>query len=150
MHRLSDPVGEFFFPGAKVKHRYNWGDLAIGAGCEVVTVVLLSITALGWAGLARVLLTFAFMVYVPGWAVVANCTPLLRASRAALPVVVSFTLVTATVTLTLWLHIWHPLQLFDVEAGASIALIGIAAIRDRRRQREDEPDPRRALPENDA
>jgi hypothetical protein len=42
-------------------------------------------------------------------------------------------------TVTLWLHVWHPLQLFDVEAGASIALIGVAAIRRERPRPHDEP-----------
>ena len=78
------------------------------------------------------------MMVSPGWAVVANCTPKMRASRTALPVLVSVTLLTAMATVTLWLHVWHPLQLFDVEAGASIALIAVAAIRRERPRPHDE------------
>ena len=51
----------------------------------------------------------------------------------------SVTILTAAATFTLWLHAWHPLQLFDIEAGASIALIGVAAIRRERPRPHDEP-----------
>lgn len=106
-------------------------------------------TVVGRVGLVRVLLTLAFVVYVPGWAVVANCMPKVRTSRTALPVLVSVTLLTAAVTVTLWLHAWHPLQLFDIEAGASIALIGVAAIRRERRRPHDVPHPQNVVPGDD-
>jgi hypothetical protein len=118
----------------------------IDAACAVVTGALLSLIVVGWVGLARVLLTFAFAVYVPGWAVVANCVPKMRASRTALPVLVSVTLLAAAATVTLWLHAWHPLQLFDIEAGASVVLTGVAAIRRDRRRPHDEPNLRSVVP----
>jgi hypothetical protein len=84
-------------------------------------------------------LAFAFAAYVPGWAVVTNLTIKTRASRTALPVLLSVTILTAAATFTLWLHAWHPLQLFDIEAGASIALMTIGAIRRERSQLHHEP-----------
>jgi hypothetical protein len=75
--------------------------------------------------------------------------PKVRTSRTALPVLVSVTLLTAAVTVTLWLHAWHPLQLFDIEAGASIALIGVAAIRRERRRPHDGPHPQNVVPGDD-
>ena len=119
----------FFRPATTVQHNDNRAARAIDMACAVVTGALLTLTAMGWVGFARILLTFAFAVYVPGWAVVANCAPMVRGSRLALPVLVSVTLVTAAATVTIWLHVWHPVQLFDIEASASIALIGIAAVR---------------------
>jgi hypothetical protein len=95
------------------------------------------------------MLTFAFAVYVPGWAVVSNCTQKLRDSRIALAVVVSLALLTAGATVTLWLHAWHPLQLFDAEAGASVALIGFAAIRREGRQPRNESHLQNVVPGED-
>jgi hypothetical protein len=65
--------------------------------------------------------------------------PKTRASRTALPVLVSVTILTAAATFTLWLHAWHPLQVFDIEAGASIALLSVGTIRRERRQLHGEP-----------
>jgi uncharacterized membrane protein len=146
---MPDVEASFFIPGVVVRHSGDRGARMIDAACAVVTGVLLSLTVVGWVGLARVLLTLAFAVYVPGWAVVANCTPKMRASRTALPVLVSVTLLTVMATVTLWLHVWHPLQLFDVEAGASIALISVAAIRRERPRPHDEPRLLNATPGGD-
>ena len=123
MDKMSDYMEACFFPGVVVEQRGDREARVIDAACAVVTGALLALTVVGWVGLARVLLAFAFAVYVPGWAVVTNFMPKTRASRTALPVLVSVTILTAAATFTLWLHAWHPLQLFDIEAGASIALI---------------------------
>jgi uncharacterized membrane protein len=139
----------FFGPKAITQHGGDREARAIDAACAVITGALLSLTVVGRVGLVRVLLTLAFVVYVPGWAVVANCMPKVRTSRTALPVLVSVTLLTAAVTVTLWLHAWHPLQLFDIEAGASIALIGVAAIRRERRRPHDGPHPQNVVPGDD-
>jgi uncharacterized membrane protein len=121
-----------------VKQRGDREARVIDAACALVTGALLTLTVVGWVGLARVLLAFAFAVYVPGWAVVTNFMPKTGASRTALPVLVSVTILTAAATFTLWLHAWHPLQLFDIEAGASIGLMTVGAIRRERRQPHDE------------
>jgi hypothetical protein len=141
---------DFFFPQvAVIQHGGDRGARVIDAACTVVTCALLSLTAVGWVGLARVLLAFAFSVYVPGWAVVACWMPKMRGSRTALPVLVSLTLLTALATVSLWLHAWHPLQLFDLEAGASIVLIAGAAIRRERRPPNVEPCLRNVVPGDD-
>jgi uncharacterized membrane protein len=151
LNEVPDYVEDSFF-SARRRSPSNGGDRearAIDAACAVITGALLSLTVVGRVGLVRVLLTLAFVVYVPGWAVVANCMPKVRTSRTALPVLVSVTLLTAAVTVTLWLHAWHPLQLFDIEAGASIALIGVAAIRRERRRPHDVPHPQNVVPGDD-
>ncbi len=150
MNKVPDKVKTTFFfgPKAAVQHSSDREAHVIDAACAVVTGALLSLTALGWIGLARVLFTFAFAVYVPGWSVIANCMPKLRASRTALPVLVSVAILTAAATVSLWLHAWHPLQLFDVEGGASIVLIGVAAIR-REKRPYDEPHLRNVVPGDD-
>jgi uncharacterized membrane protein len=139
MDKMSDYMEAFFFPGVVVKQRGDREARVIDAACAVVTGALLALTVVGWVGLARVLLAFAFSVYVPGWAVVTNFMPKTRASRTALPVLTSLTILTAAATFTLWLHAWHPMQLFDIEAGASIAMMSVGAIRRERRQLHDEP-----------
>ena len=139
MDKMSDYTEAWFFPGVIVKQRGDWEARVIDAACTVVTGALLTLTVVGWVGLARVLLAFAFAVYVPGWAVVTNFMPKTRASRTALPVLVSVTILTAAATFTLWLHAWHPLQVFDIEAGASIALLSVGTIRRERRQLHGEP-----------
>ena len=136
---MSDSMEAYFFPGAVAKQRCDLEARVIDAACAVVTGALLTLTLVGWVGLARVLLAFAFAAYVPGWAVVTNLTIKTRASRTALPVLLSVTILTAAATFTLWLHAWHPLQLFDIVAGASIALMTIGAIRRERSQLHHEP-----------
>ena len=140
---------DIFVPGIDIKRDGDPVARVTDAVCAIVTGGLLALTLVGWVGLARVMLTFAFAVYVPGWAVVSNCTPKLRGSRTALAVVVSLTLLTAGATVTLWLHAWHPLQLFDTEAGASVALIGFAAIRRERRQPRNESQLQNVVPGED-
>ena len=135
---MSDYVDAYFFPGATAERRGDREARVIDAACAAVTGALLILTVVGWVGLVRVLLAFAFAVYVPGWAVVTSLMPKTRASRTALPVLLSVALVTAAATFTLWLHAWHPLQLFDVEAGASIALMSVGAIRRERSQLHNE------------
>jgi uncharacterized membrane protein len=139
MDKMSDYTEACFFPGVVVKKRGDLEARVIDVACAVVTGALLTLTVVGWVGLARVLLAFAFAIYVPGWAAVTNFMPKSRASRTALPVLVSVTILTAAATFTLWLHAWHPLQLFDIEAGASIALISVGAIRRERTHVQDEP-----------
>jgi hypothetical protein len=150
MNKVPDDVKATFFFGSRAaaQHSSDRGARVIDAACAVVTGALLSFTAMGWVGLARILLTFAFAVYVPGWAVVANCMPKIRASRTALPVLVSLTLLTAASTITLWLHAWNPLQQFDIEAGTSIALIAVAAIRREKRRPHDELRLRDVVPDD--
>ena len=149
MDKMSDYMEALFFPGVVVKQRGDREARVIDAVCAVVTGALLTLTVVGWVSLARVLLAFAFAVYVPGWAVVANFMPKMRVSRTALPVLVSVAILTAAATLTLWLHAWHPLQLFDIEAGASIALMSVGTIRRERRQLHDEPLLHNAVREGD-
>ena len=139
MDKVSNYTEVCFFPGVVVKRRGDREARVIDALCAVVTGALLTLTVVGWVGLARVLLAFAFAVYVPGWAVVTNFMPKTRASRAALPVLTSLTVLTAAATFTLWLHAWHPMQLFDIEAVASIAMMSVGAIRRERRRLHDEP-----------
>lgn len=149
MNGVPDDMEAMFAPGVVIEHSNNRGDRAIDMACAVVTGALLFMSAVGWEGLARVLLTFAFAVYVPGWAIVANCGPRMRASRTAVPVLVSVSVLTAAATITLWLHAWHPLQLFDIEAGVSIALMSVAAIRRERRPPNDKLYLQTVVPGND-
>jgi hypothetical protein len=135
---VSDYTEARFFPGVVVKRRGDREARVIDAVCIVVAGALLTLTVVGWVGLVRVLLAFAFAVYVPGWAMVTNFMPKTRASRAALPVLTSLTILTAAATFTLWLHAWHPMQLFDIEAGASIAMMSVGAIRRERRPLHDQ------------
>jgi hypothetical protein len=64
-------------------------------------------------------------------------------------VIISLVLLTAAATITLWLHVWHPLALFDIEAVASIALIAVAAIRRERRLQDGKPRHQDVVPGED-
>lgn len=83
----------------------------------------------GRSGLPRILLALAFIGYVPGRAIIANWPQLSRWSGAAMPMVFSLALVALLATTTLWAHYWHPLGLFQVEAGLSLAGLAIAGAR---------------------
>lgn len=147
MNNGPDDEASFFAPHVITLSSGAWQARLIDASCIAVTVALLSLVAAGWVGLARVLLTLAFAVYVPGWAVVGYCMPDKRGSQAALPVLVSVTLLTASGTFTLWLHVWNPMLMFDILAGASILLISATAIR-RERTTRAEPKLADATPED--
>jgi uncharacterized membrane protein len=90
----------------------------------------------GWTGLPRVLLTLGFVFFVPGRAIVTNWHRAARWSEVAISMVFSLTVLALVATITLWIHMWHPLGLFQLEAGLSLAALGIGIAR-RRRHRPD-------------
>ncbi|MGD1012545.1 MAG: hypothetical protein ABR925_08465 [Acidimicrobiales bacterium] len=128
---MPDWIEPSFFFGHRAASRSakDRSAFLIDAVCAIDTGALLVFTVFGCLGFARVLLTLAFVIYVPGWAITANCELRTRLSRTALPVIVSLVLLTTTATVMVWTHIWQPLALFDIEAGMSIALITLGALR---------------------
>jgi hypothetical protein len=90
---------------------------------------LLTVIEAGRPGVPRVLLALAFLFFVPGRAIVSNWQRLAQWSEAAMPIVISLTVLALAATVTLWAHVWHPLGLFQVEAAASIVGIAVGAVR---------------------
>jgi MYXO-CTERM domain-containing protein len=60
-----------------------------------------------------------------------------RWSGAAMPIVFSLAVLTLFAMVALWAHFWHPVALFQAEAWLSLAGLGIAVTRRRRRPSSD-------------
>jgi peptidoglycan/LPS O-acetylase OafA/YrhL len=99
----------------------------------------------GQSGLPRMLLTLGFTFFVPGRAIVANWPRMARWSGAAMPMVLSLAVLALLAMVALWAHLWHPVALFQAEAWLSLAGLGIAVARRRRRPSSDAAVPQRAL-----
>lgn len=105
---------------------------------RLVAVALLGVTAvtgvlalLDTGGIVRLVVTVAFFLTVPGWAVVALTRPRAALSATALAVAVA---VSVSVELLAALAMvltgtWHPGAAFAVLAGASVVLLVVHLVR---------------------
>jgi hypothetical protein len=80
-------------------------------------------------GMPRILLSFAFLFFVPGRAIVSNWPVLAQWSEAAMSMVISLTVLALLATVTLWAHEWHPLGLLEAEGLASIVGLVLGTLR---------------------
>ena len=87
------------------------------AGGLIVLVVLAGPT------LPRVLLTLGFTFFVPGRAIVSHWPRLARWSQVGMSIVFSLSALTLVAMTALWAHYWHPVGIFEVEAGLSLAAL---------------------------
>jgi hypothetical protein len=103
-------------------------DNALDLCAGLIAFGLLALSYLGESGLIRILLALAFAFFVPGRAVVTNWPRMTSWSKVAMPVVLSLALLTLAATITLWAHVWKPMDLFQAEAWLSIAglCLGVA------------------------
>jgi hypothetical protein len=90
----------------------------------LIAVGLLALTLAGRSGTPRLLLALAFLAYVPGRAIVSNWRLFAVWAEAAISMVFSVVILGLLATAALWAHLWHPVGLFQAEAGLS--LIGLA------------------------
>ena len=95
------------------------------------TVALLALVAFDVTAWPRELLALAFLTFVPGWAIVTNWPSAAKVSRVALSVLLSVAISAGLATVTLWVHVWHPLALFYATALISLAAITFALVRRR-------------------
>lgn len=95
----------------------------------LVAIGLLILTAEGRVGVPRILLAIVFLLFVPGRAIVSNWPRLARWSEAAMSIVLSLTVLGLVATVALWVHEWHPIGLFELEAATSVASLLVAVAR---------------------
>lgn len=98
----------------------------------LVAVVLLVLAVADRVGAARTLFTLVFALFVPGRAIVSNWPRMANWSDIGMSIALSLGVLTLLATVTLWARVWHPLGLFQLEAAASLAGLGIAVLRRRR------------------
>ncbi|MHB1593858.1 MAG: hypothetical protein ACYCO9_06275 [Streptosporangiaceae bacterium] len=117
-------------PPIQADHRFaDVLDLLAG----LVAVGLVIVTIEGHPSVPRVLLTLLFTAYVPGRAIVANWPAIARWSEVILAFVFSLAALGLAAMTALWAHYWHPVGLFQVEAGLSVVGLAFAGYRRRRR-----------------
>lgn len=105
-------------------------DLAAG----LIAVGLLALSYLGESGLLRILLALGFAFFVPGRAIVTNWPRMASWSKVAMPMVLSLALLTLLATITLWAHVWKPMDLFQAEAWLSLVGLCLGIARRNRHQ----------------
>lgn len=109
----------------------QWAEL-IDVLAVIVTASLIAVIYMDRVGVARAVLALGFTFFVPGRAIVANWPRMARWSEAAMPMVISLTVTILVATVALWLHLWRPLPIFEVEAWLSLAGLVVAITRRRR------------------
>lgn len=95
----------------------------------LLTVCLLAAIYAGWSGTFRILLLLIFTFFIPGRAVVTNWHRLTPSPKLGLSIVFSLGVLTLLAMISLWLHAWAPLALFQVEAWLSIFGLSAGVIR---------------------
>lgn len=95
----------------------------------VVAAGLVILISADKSGVPRVVLSLVFLFFVPGRAIVSNWPRLARWSEAAMSMVLSLTALALLATVALWMHEWHPLGLFQVEAVASVVGLVVGTLR---------------------
>lgn len=95
----------------------------------IVAVGLLILAVTGRQGMPRILLSLAFLFFVPGRAIVSNWPRLAQWSQAAMSMVISLTVLALLATVTLWAHEWHPLGLLEAEGLACIGGLVLGTLR---------------------
>jgi hypothetical protein len=98
----------------------------------LLSVWLVALVLAGVHGPLRILLAAAFAFFVPGRAIVSNWLRMGKWSEAAMSLVLSLAVLILLATVTLWAHEWHPLGLFEAEAGLSLVGLAIGVVRRRR------------------
>ena len=124
---LKLPVAETRGPAVSGRP-WQVGD-ALDLLAALIAVALIVLVARGWTGAPRLLLALGFAFFVPGRAIVTNWRQTADWSEVAMPMLFSLALLTLVAMVTLWAHYWHPLGLFQVEAGLSLAALGIGMVR---------------------
>jgi len=95
----------------------------------LIAVGLIVLVYQGWSGPPRVLLALGFTFFVPGRAIVTNWRQTADWSEVAMPMLFSLAVLTLVAMVALWAHFWHPLGIFQIEAGLSLAALSIGVVR---------------------
>lgn len=122
---------------APARQRAEVLDLLAG----VIAALLLALILAGLTGPVRLLLAVAFTFFVPGRAIVSNWSRMAGWSDIGMSIAFSLGILTLFATIALWVKMWHPLGIFEVEAVASLAGICVAVARRRAEQASAPSDP---------
>jgi len=95
----------------------------------VISVGLIGQVFEGSSGAPRIVLALAFAFFVPGRAIVTNWPAMARWSEFGMPIILSLAVLTLAATAALWAHLWHPLGLFQAEAGLSLIALVLGMLR---------------------
>ena len=98
----------------------------------IIAASLIAVIYLNRVGPGRIVLALGFIFFVPGRAIVANWPRMARWSEAAMPIVISLTVTGLMAMVALWVHLWRPLQIFEIEALLSLAALVLSITRRRR------------------
>jgi uncharacterized membrane protein len=95
----------------------------IRRGFVVLSLAAAACVAADWGGPLRSILVFAFLVIVPGAAVMSFTSRLDALAQAALAVVTSIAVGTVVASIAIWTRFYEPVPLFLILAGASVLLM---------------------------
>lgn len=104
--------------------------LSYDVAAIAVIIALSVLVTSGGTGAARVLLSLAFLLFVPGRAVVTNWTAVRARPNVALCVVLSISILCILSVVTLFAHLWHPMALFTLEAALCFGAISFSIGKD--------------------
>jgi hypothetical protein len=119
-------------------HSASRPDNLIDVSAGLIAAGLLALVYLGASGILRILLALGFAFFVPGRAVVTNWPRMSGWSEVAMPIVLSLAFMTLLATITLWTHVWRPMDLFQAVAWLSLAGLCLGIARRNRRRPDQE------------
>src|ERR1700740_104978 len=96
---------------------------ALDLAAVAISVSLVGLVAEHATGSPRLLLALLFAFFVPGRAVVTNWPRMARWSEFGMSIVFSLAISTFAATATLWIHEWHPVGLFEIEAALRVEAV---------------------------
>jgi uncharacterized membrane protein len=102
---------------------------ALDLFAALIAAGLIVLTLGRWSGVLRILMALAFTFFVPGRAIVTNWPRVARWSAATMPMVLSLAVLSLLATVALWARVWHPVQIFEIEASLSLAGLSIGMTR---------------------
>ena len=100
--------------------------------CIAVTAAIAVAAATNERNAIRSVAAVAFLLFVPGRAIVTNWPAVAARSQVAVSVLFSLTALTLAATLTLWANFWHPIGLLEVECVITAAALLAGILRRRR------------------
>jgi uncharacterized membrane protein len=103
--------------------------------CLMVVAALVITAALDEASTVRAIAAGIFVLFVPGRALTTNLSGPAARSIVASSVLLSLTTLIFVATIALWVHAWHPLDIFYFESGLVVIALIVGLVRRHRVRR---------------
>jgi O-antigen ligase len=106
-------------------------DDLIDVACIAVTAAVAVAVAIDERGAIRAVAALAFTLFVPGRCIVSNWSSMAARSLVAASVLLSLAILTLVATVALWMNVWRPLGMLEVDCAIATTALFAAILRRR-------------------